>query len=68
MSLEIRVDREACQGAGACLLRAPRTFELDEDGIVRVRAPEDPEAEILAAARACPHFALEVHRDGKRLA
>ena len=44
--LEVRVDRDACTGARACVLRAPASFSLD-------------------AARSCPNFAIELHRDGE---
>ena len=59
--LEIRVDRSACRGAGACARRAPRTFSLDAQrrSVVADR-PGDAEAEIRAAADACPFFAILV--------
>ena len=63
--LEVRVDRDACTGARACALRAPGTFSLDADRkAVVADPPGDGEEEILAAARACPNFAIELYRDG----
>ena len=63
--LEIQVDRDACTGARACALRAPRTFSLDTDRkAVVAEPPGDPEETILAAARSCPNFAIELRRDG----
>ena len=63
--LEVHVDRDACTGARACALRAPATFSLDADGkAVVAKPPGDPEQTILAAARSCPNFAIELHRDG----
>jgi ferredoxin len=64
--LEIHVDRDACTGARACALRAPGTFALDADKkAVVVDPPADPEEAILAAARSCPNFAIELRRDGE---
>ena len=64
--LEVHVDRDACTGARACALRAPRTFSLDADKkAVVADPPGDPEEDVLAAARSCPNFAIEVSRDGE---
>ena len=64
--LEIHIDRDACTGARACVLRAPKSFALDADRkAVAQGAPADPEEAILAAARSCPNFAIELSRDGK---
>ena len=66
--LEIRIDLAECRGAGECVYRAPGTFALGSADRSEVIDPEgDPEARILAAARACPHFAITVQRDGERL-
>ena len=63
--LEVHVDRDACTGARACALRAPRSFSLDaERKAVVAEQPGDPEEALLAAARACPNFAIELRRDG----
>ena len=65
-ALEIHVDRDACTGARACALRAPRTFALDADGKAVVTDPAgDGEEAVLAAARSCPNFAIELRRDGQ---
>lgn len=61
MTLEIRIDRDACRGARACVRRAPGTFSLGEDG--KSQAADDPaedDATIREAASACPFFAIEV--------
>ena len=64
--LAVHIDREACTGARACALRAPHTFRLDaERKAVASDPPGDPEAHVLAAARACPNFAIELSRDGE---
>ena len=61
MSLEIRIDRDVCRGATACVRRAPGTFSLGADGkSVASENPPDDEATIREAASACPFFAIEV--------
>jgi ferredoxin len=67
--LEIRADRAVCKGARACVRRAPATFSLDASRrvVVSPARGDAPEA-IVAAARACPNFALEVFRGDERLA
>jgi ferredoxin len=63
--LEVHVDRDACTGARACALRAPGTFSLDaHKKAVVADPPGDPEEAVLAAARSCPNFAIELTRDG----
>jgi ferredoxin len=64
--LEIRIDRDACSGARACTLRAPNSFALDAGRkAVLVDAQGDPEEALLAAARSCPNFAIELSRNRK---
>jgi ferredoxin len=67
--LDVRVDRAACRGARVCTRRAPRSFRLDAEGrAVASVPPGDEISPVLAAARACPNFAIEVRRGGARLA
>ena len=64
--LEIVVDRSACRGSQSCVRRAPRTFSLDSEGRARAASPPgDPDEDVLAAAQACPYFAIEVRRSGE---
>jgi ferredoxin len=64
--LEVQVDREACTGARACVLRAPASFALDADRkAVALEPAGDPEEAVLAAARSCPNFAIELRRNGQ---
>ena len=68
MRLRIEIDRAACRGAGECATRAPASFALDGEARAILRkAPGDAEATLLRAARACPNFAISVHRAEKRL-
>jgi ferredoxin len=64
--LEVHVDRDACTGARACVLRAPASFSLDASRkAVAADPPGDPEPALFDAARSCPNFAIELRRDGK---
>ncbi len=64
--LEIRIDREACQGTGECSARAPATFALDDDGkAVAADPPRDDDEAIASAAGACPRFAIALVRSTK---
>ena len=63
MSLRVEVDRAACQGARACIRRAPRTFALDADrrAVVTAAPGEGDSADAVRdAVQACPNFALKL--------
>lgn len=66
MAYKVKVLREACISAGSCVVLAPNTFELDEEGIAIVKAqggtPEntDSDEDILAGAQSCPVDAIIV--------
>jgi len=66
--LSIRADRSVCKGARSCARRAPATFSLDaQRRVVIAPQPGDADDEIVAAARACPNFVLEVSRGEERI-
>jgi ferredoxin len=66
--LEIRIDVDACRGAGECAYRAPRTFAVGANDRAKLIDPEADELEVvLAAARCCPNFAIAVLRQHKRV-
>ena len=61
MSVEIRIDREACMGSGNCSFWAPGVFELDDEGIAVVVDPTAaPEDKVVLAAQGCPTSAITV--------
>jgi ferredoxin len=69
LTLEVRIDPEKCMGSGNCSFWAPATFELGDDGVAMViDAGGDPEDKIIVAAKGCPTQAIEVFKDGERLA
>ena len=67
--MKIKTDRDKCISAGTCVAIAPNTFELDEEGKVRIKnAMGDDEQTILDAAKSCPVQAIEIYDDnGKRV-
>lgn len=59
MTLKIKIDREVCIGASACIAAAGKTFALDNEGKSTVIDPGgDPEEAIREAAAACPTAAI----------
>ena len=64
--MRIVADRDACIGAGNCVLAAENVFDQDDDAIVVVLA-EQPEGDDATAARdavaSCPSGALSIAED-----
>jgi ferredoxin len=57
--VKIKVINELCISAGTCIIHAPDTFDLDEDGIAYVKEGTWDEAQtIIAAAASCPTTAI----------
>lgn len=57
--VKIKVINELCISAAICIIRAPKTFDLDEDGIAYVKEGTWDEAvDIIEAAKACPTTAI----------
>ena len=68
MTLDIRIDRDACMGSGNCGFWAPGVFDLDDEGIAIVLDPAaQPEDKIVLAAQGCPTQAIAVFKDGEKL-
>jgi len=62
MPYRIVVDREKCQGIGACVGAAPDVFEIDTEGkAVVVSAEGADDATVLEAAEACPLEAIKLY-------
>ncbi len=63
--MRVEVDRDFCQGNGICEDSAPEIFEVDDDGLARVKAgvvPVDLRDAVADAVAACPNAALRVVR------
>lgn len=67
-NIEIRITRSKCISAATCVVYAPATFDLDEEGIAIVKNGEwDKFEKVVAAAKSCPTYAIEVYLDGKKV-
>jgi len=69
MTYRIVVDREKCQGIGACVGTAPDVFEIDSEGkAVVINAEGADDDTVLAAAEACPLEAISLYdEEGERV-
>lgn len=56
----IVIDRSLCSGFGACAELAPDTFEVDDGGLVTLRAGTSSDPAVVDAAAACPMGAISV--------
>lgn len=62
MAYRIVIDRQKCQGIGACVGAAPDVFEIDSAGKATVINKEGADDEvILQAAEACPLEAITLY-------
>jgi ferredoxin len=62
--MKIKLLRDKCISAGTCVAIAPNTFELDDEGKVKLKNPKgDDEQTILDAAKSCPVQAIEIYDD-----
>ena len=62
MGYTVKVDRELCIGAGACVADAPEAFKFDDENIAvpQPGAADLPDERLIEAARACPASAIMV--------
>lgn len=61
--MEIIVDRDKCAGLGVCESFAPEVFEVDENGVLVLKArtvPDGQDADVEAAIAGCPTEALRL--------
>ncbi len=59
----LKADFGACQGYANCVMAAPDTYDLDDDGVVvllKDAIPDEDLARIQEAARSCPVSALMI--------
>lgn len=57
--VKIKVINSLCISAATCIIQAPETFDLDDDGIAYVKDGSWDEANtIIAAAKSCPTTAI----------
>lgn len=67
--VKIKVINEKCISAGTCIIQAPNTFDLDDNGIAYVKDGTWDEAQqIISAAASCPTTAIIIEDlDGKQI-
>lgn len=68
--MQIKILRDVCVGTTACIEQAPATYELDSQGIVKVKdgfdlkvATVEQKQKLLEGAKACPVKALIIIGD-----
>lgn len=62
----VRVEADACVGAGTCVLTAPDVFDQDDDGVVVLltdRVGPDRRGAVRDAVARCPARAIRVQGD-----
>ena len=69
LNFVIKIINDLCISAATCIVHAPNTFDLDEDGIAFVKEGTWDEAkEIIEAAASCPTTAIIIEdMDGNTL-
>jgi ferredoxin len=63
VSAHVEADRDRCVGAGNCVLTLPAVFDQDDQGLVTVDAPEQPDTAaglLRRAEQLCPAGAITV--------
>lgn len=67
--VKIKIVNKLCISAAVCIIQAPNTFDLDEDGIAYTKEGNwDDAVSIIKAAQACPTSAVIVEDlEGKQL-
>jgi ferredoxin len=64
--MRVVVDRDLCQGHGACEGEAPEVFSVSKRGELTVVDPSPPEslrAAVTLAVKYCPTHALDIEED-----
>ncbi|MBP9760877.1 MAG: ferredoxin [Candidatus Magasanikbacteria bacterium] len=65
----IVIDRQACIGAGSCVVVAEQTYQLDEENLAYIVDPDAHDQDtIMLSAQACPVLAIHLYnKDGKKI-
>lgn len=58
--MKVKVDKDKCIGCGTCVVIAPKSFKLGDDGKAEViEPPGDEEEKIKEAVDSCPTSAIK---------
>lgn len=65
----IVVDRQACIGAGSCVVVTDELFQLDDGNLAYVVDPDSHDQELIKmSAESCPVLAIHLYdKDGKKI-
>ena len=65
--MKIVIDKDLCIGCGTCVVIAPKSFKLNNEGKAEVIEPqEDGESKVKEAIDSCPVSAIKsTDQDGK---
>ena len=61
--MKVKVNKEACIGCGACAAICDAIFEIDDEGLSKVKkeeVKEDEKQEVIDSVESCPTGAIEV--------
>ena len=56
----VSIDRSLCNGYGVCEALAPDVFELDDDGLAKLRAGVSEDEAVREACDNCPMGAISI--------
>ena len=60
--MKLEVNKDLCIGCGACQATAPNVFEIDDDGLAKVKIDEvieEDKEDAIDALEGCPTSAIE---------
>ncbi|MBE3555801.1 MAG: ferredoxin [Firmicutes bacterium] len=64
--MKVHVNQDKCVSSTQCVMRAKRTFDLNDEGKSYVKNPHgDPEDVIRKAAQYCPAHAIIIEEDAE---
>ena len=66
--MKVKVNKDACIGCGACAAICPNVFELDDDGLSKVKIEQvstENQSDTQDAAETCPTGAIIVEEEIK---